>query len=120
MKHDLKNIFFEKLSEEKEGYGLFSNNQNNNNNFSIIDENEFVPSNNGKDLIVGRNKIIYNIFELLMDNNVKIINLYGPKNVESINKIDTFIDIIIKFLKERIPYLISDSNINIDNDSCDI
>ena len=118
LKHDLENIFFEKLSEEKEAYGFFSNNQNNNNNFSIIDKNEFVPSYYGMDLIVGRNKIIYNIFELLMDNNVEIINIHGPKNVESINKIDTFIDIIIKFLKERIPYLISDSNINIDNDSC--
>ena len=34
--------------------------------------------------------------------------------------IDTFIDIIIEFLKERIPYMISKLNININNDSCDI
>ena len=53
-------------------------------------------------------------------NNAEIINIHGSKNVESINMIDTFIDIIIEFLKERIPYMISKLNININNDSCDI
>ena len=84
MKHDLENIFFEKLSEGKEVYGLFSNNQNNNSNFSKIDKDkaEFVPSYYQMDLIVGRNKIVYNIFKLLMENNAEIINMHGLKNVE--------------------------------------
>ena len=116
--HKINNIFFLKLSDEKEGYGLFSNYQSN--NFGSIDKAEFVPSYYKMDLIVGRNKIIYNIFELLDDNNVEIINIYGSKHVESINMIDSFIDIIIEFLKERIPYMISDSNMNSNNDSCDI
>ena len=116
--HNLDNIFFLKFSEEKEGYGLFSNYQRN--NFCTIDKAEFVPRYYKMDLIVGRNKIIYNIFELLMDNHVDIINIHGPKNIESINMIDTFIDNIIEFLKERIPYMISDSNINVNNDSCDL
>jgi hypothetical protein len=116
--HNSDYIFFKKLSEEKEGYGPFSNYQSN--NFGTIDKAEFVPSYYIMDLIVGRNKIIYNIFELLIDNSVEIINIHGPKNIESINMIDSFIDIIIEFLKERIPYMMSELNININNDSCDI
>ena len=117
-KHDLNSIFFTYFSKEKDGYGLFSNYPIN--NFSIVDKAEFVPSYDKMYLIVGRNKIIYNIFELLMENSVEIINIYGSKYEESLTKIDDFIDIIIEFLKERIPYMTSDLNLNINDDSSDI
>ena len=115
--HNLNNIFFWKFSKEKESYGLFSNYQTN--NFGTIDQAEFVPNYDKMDLIVGRNKIIYNIFELLNDNSFEIINIYGHQYVESISMIDNFIDIIIEFLKERIPYIISDLKLNLNNDSSD-
>ena len=115
--HDINKIFFTKFSDKKEGYGLFLNYQSN--NFSTIDKVECVPNYDKMDLIVGRNKIIYNIFKSLMDNNVEIINIYGPRYKESITMIDTFIVIIIEFLKER---MTSDSNknVNIKDDSSDI
>ena len=119
IKHELDNIFFVNLPEKKEGHGLFSNYQSN--NFSTIDKAEFVPSYDKMDLVVGRNKIIYNIFEILVENRTEIINIYDPQYSDSVNLIDNFIDIIIEFLRERIPYMIkSDLNLNIKDDFSDI
>ena len=59
-------------------------------------------------LIIGRNFIIYNIFDSLLTKEYNIININGKEYKESINKIDLLIDLIIEFLKERIPYLIPD------------
>ena len=101
--HTLDNVFFTKFSDKEIDDGIFSNYQSN--NFYTIVNSEFVPNYDKMTLIVGRNEIIYNIFDLLFDEKSKIINIYGKQYVESINIIDTFIDIIIEFLKERIPYI---------------
>ena len=113
IKHELNNTFFTYFQKEKETCGLFSNYPNN--SFTIIDKAEFVPNYDKMDLIVGRNKIIYEIYELLMKNSVEIINIYGSKYEESITMIDNFIDIIIEYLIERIPYMMKDLNLNSSN-----
>ena len=100
-KHNLENIFFHDFSE-KDKEGIFSNYQNN--NFSSIIDSEFVPDYNKMKFIVGRNFIIYNIFDSLREETYNIINIYGEQYKESINKIDLLIDMIVEFLKERIPY----------------
>ena len=98
-KHDLENIFFHNFSE-KDKEGIFSNYQSN--NFSSIIDSEFVPDYNKMKFIVGRNYIIYNIFDFLRGGDYNIINIYGEQYKESINKIDLLIDMIVEFLKERI------------------
>jgi len=113
IKHELNNIFFTYFQKEKETCGLFSNYPNN--SFTIIDKAEFVPNYDKMDLIAGRNKIIYEIYEILMKNSVEIINIYGSKYEESITMIDNFIDIIIEYLIERIPYMMKDLNLNLNS-----
>ena len=107
--HDLKHIFFCRFSENDEE-GIFSNYQNN--NFGKIINREFVPNYNKMHFLVGRNRIIYNIFDLLKDRTCNIINIHGKQYKESINKIDKLIDMIIEFLKERIPYYLQDEDNN--------
>ena len=103
--HDLDHLFFCNFSE-KNNEGIFSNYQSN--NFCKIINKEFVPNYNKMFFIVGRNKIVYNIFDFLKYESCNIINIYGKQYKESINKIDKLIDMIIEFLKERIPYNLLD------------
>ena len=102
--HKLENAFFCKFSDSKNEEGLFSNYQGN--NFCTIINLEFVPSYDKMKLIVGRNRVVYNIFDNLNDKNNNIINIYGKDYNQSVNKVDLFIDCIMEFLKERIPYVV--------------
>ena len=104
--HDINHIFFCKFSEIKSEEGIFSNYQSN--NFCTIINSDFVPNYDKMGLIIGRNFIVYNIFDTLLSNNYHIINVYGKEYSKSINKIDLLIDMIIEFLKERIPYMVFD------------
>ena len=116
IEHNLNHIFFCKFSETKDEEGIFSNYQNN--NFCKIINRKFVPNYNKMILLVGKNKIVYNIFDLLKDKNENIINIYGKEYKESINKVDQLIDMIIEFLKERIPYNFRDDNpLNLNNEN---
>ena len=107
--HDLKHIFFCTFSENDEE-GIFSNYQNN--NFGKIINREFLPNYNKMNFLVGRNRIIYNIFDLLRDSKYNIINVHGKQYKDFIYKIDKLIDMIIEFLKERIPYYLHDEENN--------
>jgi hypothetical protein len=107
-KHDLEHAFFCKFNDSKNEEGIFSNYQVN--NFCTILNSEFVPSYGKMKLIVGRNRVVYNIFDNLNDKNNNIINIYGKHYREYPNKVDLFIDCIMEFLKERIPYF--DQNYN--------
>ena len=116
-KHDLNQIFSCQYSEIKDEEGIFSNYKSN--NFGLIINQEYVPNYGKMALFLGRNKIVYNIFDNVYDSIInkthKIINIYGK---ESINNIDLLIDMIKEFLKERIPYMIQDDfqlNLNLNN-----
>ena len=100
--HNLEKAFFCKFSDSKNEEGLFSNYRGN--NFYTIINLEFVPSYDKMKLIVGRNRVVYNIFENLNDKNNNIINIYGKDYNQSEYKVDLLIDCIMEFLKERIPY----------------
>ena len=114
-KHGLDNIFFCKFPEIKNEDGIFSNYQSN--NFSTIINSDYVPNYDKMNLIIGRNFIVYNIFDSLISKCYNIINVHGKQYRESINKIDLLIDMIIEFLRERIPYLIfDDSQLNLNNE----
>ena len=115
--HDLDHIFFCKFNEEE----IFSNYKSN--IISLVIDQEFVPNYGKMNLILGRNLIVYNIFDFIKNNTKKIINIFGKQYLEDINKIDLFIDMIKEFLKERIPYLIYDDfhqNLNNEDNSHDL
>ena len=120
--HNLDHIFFCQFSEIKDEEGIFSNYKSN--NFSLIINQEYVPNYGKMNLILGRNNIVYNIFDNIFDSVInkthKIINIFGK---ESINNIDLLIDMIKEFLKERIPFMIQDDfqlNLNKEEDSSDL
>ena len=99
--HDLENIFFCKFSDNNER--IFSNYQTN--NYGSIIKKEFVPNYNKMKLIIGSNLIVYKIFEFLNNKSYHILNICCKQYQESTDEIDLLIDIIMEFLKERIPYL---------------
>ena len=100
-KHDYN--FFCRFSSEKEEEDIFWNYRNN--NFSTIINQQNVPDYGKMNVIVGRNSIIYNIYEIIRDKTNNILNIYPKNYKESINIIDSLINLIKEFLKERIPYL---------------
>ena len=98
--HNFNEIFFTKYSNDKDKEGVFSNYQNN--KYGKIINQDFIPNYDKMNLIVGRNYIIFNIFELLKDKVCNIINVYGKQYIESVNQIDILIDMLKEFLKEKI------------------
>ena len=116
--HDLNHIFFCQFSNIKDDEGIFSNYKSN--NISFIINQEYVPNYGKMNLFLGRNLIVYNIFDFIKNKTHIIINIYGKQYLEDINKIDLLIDMIKEFLKERIPYLNYDDfqpNINNEDNS---
>ena len=94
-KHNINNVFFldfskkENNNEVKLGHGV--------NGFSVIRDIEYIPNYEKMKLMVGRNKIIYDVFNLLIESKYNIINIFKEKQ--------EFIDIadaIIEYLNERI------------------
>ena len=97
-KHNINNVFFfdfskkENNNEIKLGDGT--------NGFSYIRDIEYLPNYEKMKLIIGRNKIIYDVFILLIESKYNIINIFKEQQ--------EFIDVadaIIEYLNERINLL---------------
>jgi hypothetical protein len=69
---------------------------------------ENVPNYEKMYFIVGKNEVLYKIFDAMNSEN-NIINIYNFHNIY-IAIIDIFIDIICEYYKERIPYLEQPNN----------
>ena len=101
--HNIDNIFFRN----------FSGTKNNNiiklddsiGNFGIIKNPENVPNYEKMKLILGRNRLVYDIFKLLMESKYNLINIYKEKQ-----EFIEIVDIIIEYLKERVNILYNEEN----------
>ena len=109
--HSLNNIFskdFEKDKKNNEiklGCGL--------NNSGVIKNIEILPDYENMKLMVGRNKLIYDIYKKLLDlkEKNKLIIVY-KNNMASYYELNELADNLIGYLKERIYYCNEDNNIN--------
>ena len=97
-KHNINNAFFldfskkEKNNEIRLGDGT--------NDFSVIRDIEYMPNYEKMKLIIGRNKIIYDVFNLLIESKYNIINIFREKQ-----QFLDIADVILEYLKERINLL---------------
>ena len=112
--HNINNTFFrdfkddENNNEIKLGSGL--------NGFGVIRNIELLPNYESMKLMVGRNKLIYEIYTELIERKNKIINIYNNNKSQSY-ELNEIADIIIEYFKERIIYYNEENNIdNIFND----
>ena len=107
---NINNIFFKDFTENennneiKLGCGL--------NSFGVIKNIEFLPSYENMKLIVGRNKLIYDIFSKLIYEKNEIINIYN-NNIRQNYELNEIADILIGYLKERITFINTEEEKNI-------
>ena len=108
LQHNIQNIFFHNFEKKnniiKLGNGI--------NSFGVINNSEIVPDYEKMKYIVGRNNIVYEVYQDILNSDLEIINIY---NKGKQNELIQLVDIIIEYLKERIN---NESN-NINCSLCD-
>ena len=116
----LNNILLENNNNNKTNYNkCIKINENKNNkiiiscgldDFGQIKNNDLLPDYEKMKFIVGKNKLIYEIYNKIK-NNRKLINIYNNKYYNN-SELEELADIIIQYLKERINLKLKDNIFN--------
>ena len=114
IEHCLKNIFYKNFNESTNNNEIKFGNKIN--SFGVIKNLEYIPNYEKMKYIVGRNNIVYEIYQNLFKSEFRLINIYN--NRKDYYELNEIADIIIEYLKER-KYIIYNEENN-DNNNCQL